>query len=114
METNRKNKKVVFLCPGQEYLFYTSGVFYLWELADSYHVVLLLDWPFENIELLEDLKRKKILLDFVQVYSPNQQGLKILDKYKKHLHYRKVSLSLVEEYKPVAIIQHSDSEVQCI
>lgn len=103
----KKHKSVVFLCPGPEYLFFTSGVFYAWELASLYDVVLLLDFPFRKVEILERLKKEGIIRDYLPVDTA-QGTLSLITKYKKHRSYHKTSKDLFGKYQPVALFQHSD------
>lgn len=104
---DKKQKKVIFFCPGPEYLFYTSGIFYIWELALLYNVVLLLDFTFNKIEILERLKQKGVIYNYFPLDS-YIGTLSIIRKYKKQKFICQISRNLFEKYQPVAIIQHND------
>ena len=102
------NKPVVFFCPGPEYLFLTSGLYYTWELSHLYNIVLLLDFPFANFDLLDRMKTDEIILDYLPVYYPGPNAVPIYREYKRHVHYYTKSRILFEKYSPAAIFQHND------
>lgn len=104
---SENQKLVVFLCPGPEYLFFTSGIFYAWELASRYNVILLLDFPFRKVEILDGLKKEGVIKDYLSV-DTSQGTLSLITKYKKHRSYYKTSKFLFRKYQPVAIFLHSD------
>lgn len=104
---NRRQKPVLFFCPGPEYLFFTTGIFYVWELAQLYNVVLLLDFSFKKLEILERLKEEDIILDYLPLDCPTET-VSLISKFKKHRHYCKKSKTLFKKYQPAAIIQHAD------
>lgn len=106
---NRRQKPIVFFCPGPEYLFFTTGIFYVWELAQLYNVVLLLDFSFKKLEILERLKEEEIILDYLSLDCP-AETVSLIRKFKKHRHYCKISKTFFEKYQPAAIIQHADIE----
>ncbi|RJR07493.1 hypothetical protein C4588_06685 [Candidatus Parcubacteria bacterium] len=103
-----KNKKIIFFCPGPEYLFYNTGIYCLWELSRSYSVVLLLDFPYRNLNTLKRLKEESIIEDFIEVFFNPKTRLKLFRMIQKQRNYYRISKLLFDKYQPSAIIQHND------
>lgn len=101
-------KKTIFYCPGPEYLFYDTGINCLWELSLAYLVILLLDFPYSDINKLEQLKKKGILQDYIYAYYNPNTSLKVLRMIQRHQYYCQSSKYYFTKYKPAAILQHSD------
>lgn len=110
MQSSDVQKKVVFLCPGPEYLFWAVGVYYAWELSREYHVVLILDFPFAQLCSLEQLRLSGVLRAIVPHPScPDSLG-NFRKAWQRHRHFAQISDTLFETYQPVAIFQHTDLE----
>ncbi|WP_169703160.1 hypothetical protein [Candidatus Kuenenia stuttgartiensis] len=108
MKTDKETKKVIFFCPGPEYLFYNTGIYCLWELSRSYSVVLLLDFPYHDLNKLEKLKEKGIVQDYIYIFFNPTTHLKLFKMFKRHWHYYRVCRFIFAKYQPTAIIQHND------
>lgn len=100
-------KKKIFYCPGPEYLFYNTGIYCLFELSRSYSIVLLLDFPFEDMKMLDQLRNKNIIADYVEIFFNPKININIYRTLQRHLNYSKKSKFIFNKYRPSAIIQHS-------
>ncbi len=104
------DREVIFFCPGPEYLFWGMGVYYLWELSQLYRVVLILDFPFTQLQGLERLKQSGVLYDFVPLPSFPKRLPSVGRAYLKHKHFSTTSKTVFARYQPRAILQHTDLE----
>ena len=112
-----EKKGTVILSTGPLYLFWTSGIYYLWELSRNFRVVLIVDESYER-----DPSFKKIvsLADVIHVlYLPAVTSvlsgksiffkpfIKIKNIMSRHRYYLKSFREIVKQHMPVFVFQHN-------
>lgn len=93
-----EKKGNVILAPGPLHLFWTTGVYYLWELSKSYRVILIV-----NINYAKDPDFKKVikLPGVTEVfYIPDHCII------KRHLYYAYEFKRIIMKYRPICILHH--------
>lgn len=95
-------EKIVFY-PGPLHLFWTTGVYYLWELSQEFEAVLILDIPSED-----DCKRierlRKSLPNLIDVvYFNNKKKY-----FASHKECYEISKKIIDKYKPKFIFSNND------
>jgi len=83
------------------YLFWTTGVYYLWELSRAYRVSLIVDEDYKD----DPLFHRVIKLCSVEevVYLPNRSNL-----IARHRFYSKVLRDLVQRHPHAVVLQYND------
>lgn len=95
--TTTGGKSNIILAPGPLHLFWTTGVYYLWELSKNYEVILIVgenyrqDFNFKNVIELAGITNVFYLRD----------GL-----IKKHIYYSNDFKHIVTTFKPICILHH--------
>jgi hypothetical protein len=97
-------RQIVFLMPGPIHLFWTSGVFYAWELGKRYQVVLLVNSSYEKNERFKKLTNSSFIEHIVYL-SPR--------KFTMHYYYPKKFLVLLKKYSPKAIFLYDHVLPDC-
>lgn len=102
-------KRNIIICPGPEYLFWSSGVYYCVELSKKYNIILVADQFFKNYFKIEKLKCAGVIKEYYPypLIRPRVFGLNKL--IYRHLHFSKLSKSLLSK-EIILIIQHTDLE----
>ncbi len=96
--SNTEKKGNIILAPGPLHLFWTGGVYYLWELSKSYWVILIVD---ESYLKDSDFKKAVELAGVKEVYYIPSLGL-----IKKHIYYTNKFKYIVMKYSPKCILHH--------
>lgn len=93
-------KPIVILMPGPVHLFWTTGVYYLWELSKKYRIVLVVS----KIYKIDPLFIKvSALTDVIEIlYIPDNYGV-----LKRHRFYSMVFSELADRYHPLFVFQHN-------
>ena len=88
----------IILVPGPRHLFWTGGVYYLWELSKRYNIILLVDKEFaDDLDFIRVIKLASVLKVF---YIPK------VDILNRHRFYSTKVKWIVSEYNPVLIFHH--------
>lgn len=87
----------IILAPGPLHLFWTTGVYYLWELSKNYEVILIIG---ENYRQDSNFKKVIELVGITNVFYV-RSGL-----IKKHIYYSNNFKHIVNKYKPICILHH--------
>lgn len=93
-------EKYIILAPGPIHLFWTSGVYYLWELSKCFKVILIVDYSYQEnesfIKKLDHLNITEI------VYIP-----KFNNPYFQQRFYQREFTRILAKYCPCFIFQHN-------
>jgi len=93
-----EKKGNIILAPGPLHLFWTGGVYYLWELSKIYRVILVVG---ENYEQNYDFQKVIELAGITEVFYIPARGI-----IKKHLYYINEFKYIVSKYRPQYILHH--------
>ncbi len=93
-----EKKGNIILAPGPLHLFWTGGVYYLWELSKTYRVILVVD---EIYRKNNDFKKVVELAGVADVLYTPSRGI-----IKKHLCYANEFKQVVKKYRPQFIFHH--------
>jgi len=93
-----EKKGNIILVPGPLHLFWTGGVYYLWELSKIYRVILVVG---ENYEQNSDFQKVIELAGITEVFYIPARGI-----IKKHLYYANEFKYIVSKYRPQYILHH--------
>jgi hypothetical protein len=96
----------VILTVGPRHLFWTTGVYYLWELSKNYRVVLIATDDYKNDDLFIKVFRQTGVVEIL--YTPLKVLLTPLNLgiFKKHYFYARKFKKLVEKYLPALVLQY--------
>ncbi len=96
-------RKTIIMSLGPPHLFWATGIFYLWELADIFNMVLVADGVYAKnprfLKIVDILKIKNIL------FIPHTRII------AKHHFYNSALREFVETHKPVACFQYNKSYI---
>lgn len=106
--TDKSQKKYILLCPGPEHLFWAGGFYLAWELSRTYHVVLVTDHHFNDLERVKQLVEDGILYDFIPFTPHKATFLGVRKAYLKHKYFKLLADNIFHKYKFAAVIQHTD------
>jgi hypothetical protein len=102
-----ETEKKVILAAGPLHLFWTTDIYYLWELSRIYSVILIADESYKNNPVIQrivrDLKVPEVL------YLPGRKNI-----FAKHRFYIRKFRELVERHKPVFVFQHNSVYIENI
>tara|TARA_Y100001970_G_scaffold11002_1_gene12856 strand:+ start:2011 stop:3288 length:1278 start_codon:yes stop_codon:yes gene_type:complete len=99
-----KTKPVLLIQFGPMHLFWTTGVYYLWELKDKYDFVLLVDDEYSN-SINFDKIIKYLDIKFIY-YQKKDKGIKLIKNlYKDYT-------EIFEKYDPSKILMYNVSFVE--
>jgi len=101
-------KEYILLCPGPEHLFWAGGFYLAWELSRSYHVVLVTDHPFKDLDRVMRLIGDGVLHEFIPFKPHKATFLGIRRAYLKHKYFKNLADNIFHKYRFSAIIQHTD------
>ena len=88
----------IILAPGPLHLFWTGGVYYLWELSRCYRVILVVD---DTYKKHKDFKKAVELAGVLDVLYMPSRGI-----IKKHRYYANEFKQAVKKYRPQFIFHH--------
>lgn len=96
----------IVFAPGPLYLFFTTGVYYLWELSKSYHIVLLVSSDYLANDSFNRLCKH---LKIEDVYClPGRQSkfapLNLLARFRK---YNTLYRNILKTHRPAIILQYT-------
>ncbi len=97
-------KKTVFLATGALYLFWATGLYYLWELSKNYRVVLIVnnDYATDKIFL-----KAVSLSDVAEIlYIPELRSMSSLHRFY-YREFKRIAL----KYRPVLIFQYNNAYI---
>jgi len=106
--TNKVEKKYILFCPGPEHLFWAGGFYLVWELSRTYHIVLVTDHHFNDLERVKGLIEDGILHELIPFTPYKATFLGIRKAYLKHKYFKLLADNIFNKYKFVAVIQHTD------
>jgi len=96
--TRNAVKPIVILMPGPIHLFWTTGVYYLWELSKQYRIVLVVEENYRKDPLLIKVSE---LSDVIEIcYIPDNHGV-----LKRHRFYSRAFSELADKYYPSFVLQ---------
>lgn len=101
-----KSNPFVILTVGPRHLFWTTGVYYLWELSKNYRVVLIATDDYKNDDLFIKVARQTGVVEILHtplsvLLTPLNLGI-----FKKHYLYAREFKKLVEKYLPALVLQY--------
>lgn len=100
-------KPSVILVPGPVHLFWTSGVYYLWELSKNYRVVLIVDSAYIDDDMF---MKTTELLDIAEIlYIPKKSNAYLQQRF-----YYKEFKVLLKKHLPAFVFQHNAVYVDTI
>lgn len=105
------NHKTIVICPGPEYLFWSSGVYYCAELSKKYNIILVADHYISDELKIEKLISSGVVCKFYQYPISNSGKSRIRKLLNRHLHFFQLSKNLFKNNDIDFIIQHTDLEV---
>ena len=91
-------KPIVILMPGPVHLFWTTGVYYLWELSKQYRIVLVVEENYRKDPLLIKVSKFSNLIEIC--YIPDNHGA-----LKRHRFYSRAFSELADKYYPSIVLQ---------
>lgn len=96
--TGNSVKPIVILVPGPLHLFWTTGVYCLWELWKQYRIVLVVAENYRKDPLFIKVSE---LCDVIEVcYIPDNYGV-----LKRHRFYSREFPKLTDKYSPTFVLQ---------
>jgi hypothetical protein len=98
-------EKYIILAPGPIHLFWTTGIYYLWELSKRFKVILIVDYSYQESELFIE---KLDLMDIAEIiYIP-----KFNRAYLQQRFYRREFARILMQYCPSFIFQHNSVYIE--
>ena len=107
LSSMEKSSKTVILAPGPAHLFWTTSVYYVWELSKAHSVVLVVDEGYLQDALFQEVARLPNVVEVL--YIP-----KIRNIFTRHRFYLKEFKKLIEKHDPVFVFQHSAAYIENI
>lgn len=94
------SKPIIIIQPGPPHLFYTTGVFYAWELSKKYDIVLLATDSYKEASWFDTILKTR-LFKHVE-YFPVRNSI------AAHFYYRNNIPKILKEFNPKAVLMHSE------
>jgi hypothetical protein len=98
--TGNTIKPIVVLVPGPLHLFWTTGVYYLWELSKQYRILLVVAENYRKNSLFIKVCELCNVIDIC--YLIDNYGV-----FKRHMFYSRAFSKLADKYSPIFVLQHN-------
>ncbi|MHB8772536.1 MAG: polysialyltransferase family glycosyltransferase [Syntrophales bacterium] len=96
-----KEKPKVVLATGPLNLFWTTGLYYLWELSKQFSVVLIVDMSYQSDPSFQKLRSSLHICDTLYVPST------LRNPFKRHRFYWESFTEIMKKHGPVFVLQHN-------
>ena len=96
----KRTKPYIIINPGPIHLFWTTGVYYLWELSSKFSIVLIVTENYKNNSLFQKVI-SKLEINKV-IFIPQNIGI-----ISRHFFYSKKFYEVIKKFNPYYILQHN-------
>ncbi len=97
-------KPIIFMQPGPLHLFWTTGVFYFWELQKCFDFIFLVP---ENYRHSAQFQKVAGLTEVLHVEYMSSKSI-----LRRHLYYARRFRQLLRRYLPNHVLMHNRSYVE--